>query len=244
MSEYQKSSITPEALEDFTIRDDLIALGLDPRGETRGTLGALALDFGRNTTNNVLDARRGYVLNAHLEQAGAWMWGSYNYRLATLEGRYYQNVSRLFVLATRVSAGALDPGDDFDANVPFHKRFFLGGSSSNRGWGRFEVSPLNASGFPIGGLSMLDGSVEARFPIAGKLGGVAFADFGNVWAEDWAFDLNDLRYAVGPGLRYQTPIGPARIDVGYQVNPIENLLVEGEPQKRRWRVHFSVGQAF
>ena len=91
---------------------------------------------------------------------------------------------------------------------------------------------------------MLDGSVEARFPIAGKLGGVAFADFGNVWAEDWAFDLNDLRYAVGPGLRYQTPIGPARIDVGYQVNPIENLLVEGEPQKRRWRVHFSVGQAF
>ena len=244
ISEYQRSSVAEEARQDFTIRDDLIALGLEPRGETRGTLGALALDFGRNTKNNLLDARRGYVLNAHLEQAGDWMWGAYNYRMLTLEGRHYLNVRRLFVLATRLNAGAIDPGDDLESNVPFHKRFFLGGASSNRGWGRFEVSPLNEGGFPIGGLTMLDGAVEARFPIAGNLGGVAFADFGNVWAKDWGFDLNDLRYAVGPGLRYQTPIGPARIDLGYQMNPIEGLLVDGEPQKRRWRVHFSVGQAF
>ena len=46
------------------------------------------------------------------------------------------------------------------------------------------------------------------------------------------------------GFRYQTPIGPARVDLGYQLNPIDNLLVDGEPQKRRWRVHFSIGQAF
>ena len=45
----------------------------------------------------------------------------------------------------------------------------------------------------------------------------------------WAFDLGDLRYAVGPGLRYQTPIGPIRFDVGYQLNPIPDLLVNGEP---------------
>jgi outer membrane translocation and assembly module TamA len=78
----------------------------------------------------------------------------------------------------------------------------------------------------------------------GKVGAVAFADYGNVWAGAWDVDLGDLRYAVGPGLRYLTPIGPARIDLGYQVNPIDNLLVNGEPQRRRWRVHFSIGQAF
>ena len=81
-------------------------------------------------------------------------------------------------------------------------------------------------------------------PLRGKLGAVAFLDYGNVWLDSFSYKLGDLRYAVGPGLRYLTPIGPARIDLGYQVNPIEGLLVNGQPQKRRWRVHFSIGQAF
>jgi outer membrane translocation and assembly module TamA len=91
---------------------------------------------------------------------------------------------------------------------------------------------------------MLEGSSEVRFPVWGKLGAVGFVDYGNVWARSWHIDPTDLRYAVGPGLRYATPIGPARFDFGYQLNPIDNLLVNGEPQKRRWRVHFSIGQAF
>jgi outer membrane protein insertion porin family/translocation and assembly module TamA len=244
INEFQKSTIEPDALADATIRDDLISLGLDPRnGETRGTVGALAFDFSRRTTNNVLDARRGYVLNGHIEEAGDWLWGSYNYLNVAMEGRYYQSIANKVVIAQRLNIGTLDPSDNLDANVPFHKRFFLGGANSNRGWGRFELSPL-AAGFPIGGLSMLDGSTEARFPIAGKIGGVLFFDYGNVWSQRWTFDLNELRYAVGPGLRYQTPIGPARIDVGYQLNPIDGLLVNGELQKRQWRLHFSIGQAF
>ena len=245
IDEYQKSTVTPEALEDFTIRDDLIALGLDPRtGESRGTVAALAFDVNRTTTTSVLDARRGYSVGLHLERAGHWMMGTYNYWSAVLEGRHYQSVGNLFVFANRFSAGSIDPAGEVDANVPFHKRYFLGGATSNRGWGRFELAPLSGFGFPIGGLAMLDGSSEVRFPIWGKLGGVAFLDYGNVWSDAWTFDVKDLRYAVGPGLRYQTPIGPARIDVGYQLNPIENLLVNGEPQKRQWRVHFSIGQAF
>jgi outer membrane protein insertion porin family/translocation and assembly module TamA len=73
---------------------------------------------------------------------------------------------------------------------------------------------------------------------------VLFADAGNVWSEPWEIQPGDLRYAVGPGIRYNTPIGPIRFDVGYQLNPIDGLLVEGKPQPRRFRMHFSVGQAF
>ena len=91
---------------------------------------------------------------------------------------------------------------------------------------------------------MLEGSSEVRFPMWGKLGAVGFVDYGNVWAQPWHFGVSEIRYAVGPGLRYATPIGPVRFDVGYQINPIDNLLVDGEPQKRRWRMHFSIGQAF
>jgi outer membrane translocation and assembly module TamA len=49
---------------------------------------------------------------------------------------------------------------------------------------------------------------------------------------------------VGSGLRYQTPVGPIRFDFGYQLNRIPGLLVDGEPETRRWRIHFSIGQAF
>ena len=80
--------------------------------------------------------------------------------------------------------------------------------------------------------------------IGAALGAVLFIDAGNVWAESFGFKLGDLRYAVGPGLRYQTPIGPIRFDVGYQLNPIPELLVNGAPQTRRFRLHFSIGQAF
>jgi outer membrane protein insertion porin family len=73
---------------------------------------------------------------------------------------------------------------------------------------------------------------------------VLFLDGGNVWLEPWDVQLSDLRWAVGPGFRYDTPIGPVRFDVGVQLNPIENLMIEGNPEKRKWRVHFSIGQAF
>ena len=91
---------------------------------------------------------------------------------------------------------------------------------------------------------MVDASTEVRVPVWKKLGAVVFFDYGNVWNEGWQFDFGDLRYASGAGLRYLTPIGPARFDFGYQLNPIVALLVNGEPQKRQWRVHFSIGQAF
>jgi len=94
------------------------------------------------------------------------------------------------------------------------------------------------------GDSMLAFTGELRAGLSGNIGTVVFLDGGNVWADSWGFQLNDLRYAVGTGLRYQTPIGPIRVDVGYQLNPIEGLIVNGTPQQRRWRLHFSIGQAF
>jgi outer membrane translocation and assembly module TamA len=52
------------------------------------------------------------------------------------------------------------------------------------------------------------------------------------------------RTDVGAGLRYNTPIGLVRVDYGHQLNPIPGLLVNGSPETRHWRIHFSIGQAF
>jgi outer membrane protein assembly complex protein YaeT len=242
--EYEEYEVAADVLEDLSQRDDLIAAGLDPRtGEGRGTRSFLALDGGRNTTDNLLDAKRGYVASIHIEQAGKWLGGDYSYLEATAEGRYYQNLGDVAVLAVQARAGSIR-GDDQLRDVPFFKRYFLGGSGNLRGWGRFEVAPLSGFGLPIGGASFLNTSVELRAPVWRNLSGVVFVDAGNVWSEPWEFNTNDLRYDVGPGLRYNTPIGPIRVDLGYQLNPISGLRLRGEPQTRRYRFHFSIGQAF
>jgi outer membrane translocation and assembly module TamA len=106
------------------------------------------------------------------------------------------------------------------------------------------VSPLSGAGLPIGGFSFLNFSTELRASLARNFGAVIFLDGGNVWGDTFSFDLQGLRYDIGPGLRYQTPIGPIRADLGFQLNPIPGLEVNGKPETRHFRFHFSIGQAF
>src|SRR5262249_18728002 len=145
------------------------------------------------------------------------------------------------VLASRLQVGSTHAADDDPGNVPFIKRYFLGGATSLRGWGRFEGSPLSESGLPIGGNSLFAISEELRADLGSSFGAVLFVDAGNVWGGSGGFDFGDLRYDAGAGLRYQTPVGPIRLDFGYQLNPIPGLLIDGKPQPRRWRLHFSIG---
>lgn len=244
-SEHDSSAIANNVLLDPKLRTSLIALGLDPStGEQNGTLNALGFDLQHSTADNVLNAHHGFQIAFHAEEAGRFVPGSFNYYAASADGRHYLPISDRLVFASRLQIGNIRPVGNAQTNVPFSKRYFLGGATSIRGWGRYEVSPLSASGLPIGGDSMLAFTGELRALVRGNLGGVLFVDGGNVWADSFGYKLGDLKYAVGPGLRYQTPIGPLRFDVGFQLNPTPELLVNGSPQTRRFRLHFSIGQAF
>ena len=243
--EHDSSAIAPEVLTDFKLRNDLIALGLDPTtGEQNGTLNAFGFDMQVTTADSILDAHRGYQLLLHAEQAGRLLPGDFEYFALAVDGRHYLSLGRDVVIASRAQIGSIDAPANDPKRIPFAKRYFLGGATSLRGWGRYEVSPLSGSGLPIAGNSLFAMSEELRAPIRGRLSGVVFLDAGNVWADAWGFRFNDLRYDVGTGLRYQTPVGPIRADVGYQLNPIPGLLVNGAEQKRPWRLHVSIGQAY
>jgi outer membrane protein assembly complex protein YaeT len=234
-------TVRPEVLADLTNVDTLIALGLDPiDGRGRGTKAAIALDYERSSVDNLANPTRGYGLGASWEEARPALGGTFNYRKFTADGRAYLPIGST-VVAARLRAGTMMANTDADA--PFSERYFLGGSTSLRGWGRYQVSPTR-DGIPVGGRTVLDSSLELRVPIRGPLGGVIFADAGNVWSGSLAARTSGLRTDAGVGLRYTTPIGVVRADIGYQLNPIDGLIVNGETEQRRWRLHLSIGQAF
>jgi outer membrane protein insertion porin family len=243
-SEYDASSIAPNVQSNPALRVYLIALGLNPEtGEQRGQLNSFKIEGHHSTADNLLNPTRGYQLTLSIEEAGRLLPGTFKFTQVTGDARHYLPIGQRFSWANRAQYGNLSSPDNDPTAVPFSRKYFLGGATSVRGWGRYELSPL-AGGEPVGGNSMFEFSSEAREIIRGSFGVVLFYDTGNVWADSWAVNLSDLRHAVGSGLRYMTPVGPLRFDFGYQLNPIPGLLVNGTPQTRRWRVHFSVGQAF
>ena len=96
------------------------------------------------------------------------------------------------------------------------------------------------NGFPIGGNALLIVNAELRVPLHGGLGVVGFFDTGNVFARATDFSLGELRSALGVGLRYKSPIGPIRIDVGFK---LRRNTVAGRREDLS-AFHISLGQAF
>jgi outer membrane protein insertion porin family/translocation and assembly module TamA len=245
INEYADYVVSEEALADPTLRDDLIALGLNPdTGAGAGLLSSVTLLVERMTTDDLIDATRGYRVALLLGTAGRWLQGDFPFVESGVDARHFQPFGGRAVLATRLRVSVLTAPEPIDENVPLFKRYFVGGATSLRGWGRFEVGPTSDSGLTLGGLTLLESTAELRFPIWQRLGGVGFLDAGNSWARPWQFQGDEIRADAGAGLRYRTPIGPVRFDIAWQLTPIPGLQVNGEPEERHWRVHLSVGQAF
>ena len=243
VNEALRYAITEEALADVTQADDLIALGLDPTtGSGDGRLAAIDIELERTAVDNRQAPRSGHTVSFRARYAEPNLGGTYRYSELLTEGRIYVPITARFVWANRVRAGMLR--SETAADLPFSQRYFLGGSTSLRGWGRFEVAPLTEDGLATGGRAIFDLTSEVRLPVRGNIGADLFVDAGNVWDEATRARLNDLRVNVGAGLTYSSPVGVIRADFGYQLNPIPGLMINGVPETRHWRVHFGIGHAF
>ncbi|MEN8132304.1 MAG: outer membrane protein assembly factor BamA [Pseudomonadota bacterium] len=189
-----------------------------------------------NGRDDNLNPTKGEFLRGQIEHSNKALLSDVNFTKLTLDGRYYQPITSELILATRLKIGGIEPyGDTRD--VPANVRFFAGGPGSVRGFELNRLGPLDANGNPVGGNSLIEGSVELRFPLLGDVvSGALFVDFGNVFSAPFTYPLEDLRYAVGPGLRYLTPIGPLRFDVGF--------VIDRQPNEHNSRFEFSIGQAF
>lgn len=192
------------------------------------------IDWG--TVRETLDPRQGVTLSLASEVSTFLLRSDSDYLKMYAEARSYHELSPSWVLAVRTMAGFIRPSR-FTKEVPIFKRFFLGGSNSVRGYPYQSIGPLNAAGEPTGGNYLALGNLELRYPLYGKLKGVVFGDGGSVNASGFDFDLKDLRYAVGTGLRYETPVGPVRLDLAFPVD------ADGF-QIARYSVYISLGPMF
>ncbi len=103
-----------------------------------------------------------------------------------------------------------------------------------------STATLNTSGFPTGGNGLVVMNAEVRTPHVKGLGFVAFVDSGNVFLRAGDINAGEFRSTAGLGLRYRSPLGPLRFDIGFKLDRRD--FTGGA--ERRAVYHLSLGQAF
>jgi outer membrane protein assembly complex protein YaeT len=216
---------------DIRITPDQIPLFNQPT-----LVSGFGLTYARDRRDNPGDPKRGTFNTADASVALRSVGSSANFYRFFAQNSTYYAFGRAFVFARSTRFGVQETfGSTTEADVPLPERFFAGGGTSIRGFGLNQAGPRDpVTGFPIGGLALLAFNQELRFPmklpfIGNRLGGTAFYDAGNVYSDirhiSFAWKLpanNNLAYfshTVGFGVRYPTPVGPVRVDFGYQINP-------------------------
>jgi outer membrane protein insertion porin family len=129
-------------------------------------------------------------------------------------------------------------------DLPASERFFAGGSTTVRGFAQDKLGApgtISDQDFPLGGNAVIIMNAEVRARLIGALDGAAFLDAGNVFEKASDIDFDEIRASVGFGLRYQSPIGPIRVDLGFKLWRRETP--SGRPEAPT-AFHLSIGQAF
>jgi translocation and assembly module TamA len=206
----------------------------EPRARSTYLIAALPLQLGYDRSDSLLDPTTGYRLTARVspEAQKRTAGGFESYARMLVEGSAYYPVTDALVMAGRVRVGSImgAPRDDIAPS----RRLYAGGGGSVRGFGYQELGPKDANGDPIGGRSLTEFAVEARYRF-GNFGIVPFLDGGRVGAGSTP-SISGMRYGVGIGARYYTNFGPFRIDVATPINR--------QPGESRVALYISIGQAF
>jgi outer membrane protein assembly complex protein YaeT len=209
--------------------------GLD-RSITNVKISSLTPTFFWDRRDDPFDPHRGFLSSASVEYAFRAFAADAHFLKEFAQASWYLPVSTRSVFAISGRVGVIqDLGGTGVTGVPISARFTAGGDSSQRAFatdllgvtcqdprdGGIDCTPtlvkLPSDGVaPVGGRGLLLFNTEYRFPIAGAFGGAVFVDAGNVYA-DTKIRFNKVRYGAGAGLRYLSPVGPVRFDVGWKL---------------------------
>jgi len=240
--------LNPKKTKNFFLRynfqltriSNLLIPDLVPPDQLNVHLSTVSASWVMDTRDNVLDAHRGFYQNYQVAVSPAWLGSNFSFAQFVGQTAYYKNIGKGIIWANSLRVGLEQP---FNGSVvPLSSEFFSGGGSTLRGF------PLNGAGpqrtiavcsnpsdpttcqkitVPQGGNELLIINSELRYQlnmIKEGLGIVTFYDGGNVFPTIGFHDFTQLySNSVGIGLRYATPVGPIRIDVGRNLNPVPGL---------------------
>lgn len=221
-----------EEVETFNIRPDAIITREDV-----GTFGTSSINPSviLDTRDDPFNPTSGILSGLMLKFATRYLGSQVELYKITFQGSWYLKLweGMVFALSGR---GGFGRAFGKTEEVPIIERFFLGGRTTVRGYAQDTLGPKGADGTPTGGNTFLLFNGELRFNIFRDLGLVTFIDAGNVWLSTDPAKIEKPRYTVGAGIRYETPVGPIRLDYGYKI--------EREPGESRGELHFAIGHAF
>ncbi|SNB52215.1 autotransporter secretion outer membrane protein TamA [Arboricoccus pini] len=211
---------------------------IEPKDEEEETYGLLSLptSIRMDYSNNLLDPTRGWRLNLYATPYTDTIQTGTNFFKGQAIGTAYVPIAgnERYVMAFRGNVGTI-VGADRD-QIPADERFYSGGGGSIRGYGYQLAGPLNGKDDPVGGRSVIELNSEFRYRATESIGLVYFVDSGTVADSSAPSFSEDLFVGTGVGLRYLTPIGPLRLDVGV---PLDRRSVDDVVQ-----IYVSIGQAF
>ena len=133
---------------------------------------------------------------------------------ALLNARHVRALPAGLRLLSRVHAGA-SWIDDF-GRLPPSERFFAGGDTSIRGYDFQDLGPEDVNGKVVGGQYLAVGSVELEKSLSDAWGVATFVDAGNAFGGSGS--ATGVKVGIGAGVRWRSPIGPARIDLAHPLD--------------------------
>lgn len=243
---------------------------------SQSTNAALGFNVGANKTNDTFFPTSGYALSLWLEDGNSIPYlisrilnTDFSRPLffktvfsSSVYLPFYSSKMNAFGLKFKVGRIFTYRGDQ--ADIPLNQRLYAGGSNSVRGWASRQLVPsvsefsLGANptqedlvavlqkGAATGGFFLLEGSVETRNRLVGKLGSALFVDYGNTWNAPKEFRFDQVAVAAGFGIRYYSEYVPLRIDFGFKVyDPNDRRSMF---KKSFWsellQFHLGIGEAF
>jgi translocation and assembly module TamA len=187
-------------------------------------------NFVYDSRDSKFNPKNGYYIEGEVEYGLPYDDKASSYLKYSLEGRVIHSFKEL-TLAAVAKAGIVEQHQN---ETPESKLFFAGGVNSNRAYGYKRVGVIfSPTVYGIsGGATMANLSLEANYPIYHNLYAAVFSD--NTMLTEDEYDFNgDILSAVGLGVRYITPIGPIKLDLGMNVHDTS-----------KHAIHFQIGQSF
>ncbi|MGA2191860.1 MAG: outer membrane protein assembly factor BamA [Nitrospirota bacterium] len=229
---------------------------LAPEDQKKSNVASITPSAVFDYRDNPFNPTTGSDHSFYLKFANKFLGSSSDFVKLVAQTNWYFPVHDGIIAALSARGGIAGWGGKFD--IPISDVFFLGGASSLRGYNLDSVGPRGADGSVAGGDSMALFNAEVRYPLPYGFGFVTFIDAGNVWllnknvSTGFTFrnssgqaitqiqvptETEGLRYGTGVGIRYNTPVGPLRVDYGFKVGG----RLKGESAGE---LHFTLGQAF